>query len=155
VRVQNDDTEQPVPYQRIGQILLLSPQQGVGGSVPLWRTNWSTGSAQTLHRVTYRFADTVTTAARTALLAYAHEFYLLMIGNTEDCGLPARVTSIDREGLGITMLTPADVLDKGRTGVQAVDDWLSKANPKQSTRPSQIFTPDAPPGVGTRMRRIG
>lgn len=155
-RVGSDDTESVVTnYRRTGQTVFLSPQQGVVGSLPLWRTNWSTGPAQVLHRVTYSFADTITPAARNALLAYAHEFYLFAIGNTEECGLPSRVTSIDREGLGISLLTPADVLDKGRTGVQAVDDWLSKANPKQATRPSQVFTPDSPPGIGTRMRRLG
>lgn len=153
VRVLSDDTEQPIPYRRIGQTLYLRPQLGAQGSLPLWRTNWSTGSSQELLRATYAFADTVTPGARRAVLAYAHEFYLLEIGSDE-CGLPERITSIDREGLGISLLTPADVLDKGRTGIQAVDDWLSKANPKQTLRPSQVFTPDAPPGVGTRMRRI-
>lgn len=156
VRVGSDDTETPVTgYRRIGQTIYLSPQEGQGGSLPLWRTNWSTGPSQTLLRATYAFADTVTPAAYNALLAYAHEFYLYEIGNTDECQLPARVTSIDREGLGISLLTPADVLDKGRTGVQAVDDWLSKANPKQATRPSQVFTPDSPPGIGTRLRRLG
>jgi hypothetical protein len=155
VRVGTDDAETAVPYRRIGQTVFLSPQQGVHGSLPLWRTNWSTGPSQTLLRATYAFADTVTPAARNALLAYAHEFYLYDIGDTDECQLPARVTSIDREGLGISLLTPADVLDKGRTGVQAVDDWLVKANPKQATRPSQVFTPDSPPGIGTRMRRTG
>lgn len=154
VKVASDDSEQPIPYRRIGQVVFLRLQQGVGGSLPLWRTNWSTGSAQELLRATYRFADTITPGARRAALAYAHEFFLLAIGDDE-CHLPQRITSIDREGLGIQLLTPADVLDKGRTGIQAVDDWLSKANPKQTLRPSQVFTPDAPPGVGSRMRRIG
>lgn len=154
VRVAGDDTEQPVPFRKVGQTVYLSPQQGVGGSLPLWRTNWSTGSAQSLHRATYRFGSTVTPAARLALLAFAHEFFLLAIGDDE-CALPQRVTSIDREGLGISLLTPADVLDQNRTGIQAVDDWLSKANPKKATRPTQVFTPDSPPGIGTRMRRLG
>lgn len=153
VRVHADDTEQAVSYRRVGQMLYLRSQSGVGGSLPLWRTNGACGPAETFHRVTYRFADTVTPGARQAVIAYAHEFYLLNIGS-DDCQLPARLTSIDREGLGMTMLTPADVLDKGRTGIQAVDDWLAKANPKQTSRPSQVFTPDSPPGIGTRMRRI-
>jgi hypothetical protein len=154
VEVATDDTEREVSFRHIGQTVYLSPQQGVGGSLPLWRTNWAGGGRQTFHRVTYQFASTITPGARQALLAYAREFFLLAIGSDE-CGLPQRVTSIDREGLGIQLLTPADVLDKGRTGIQAVDDWLAKANPKQTARPSQVFTPDAPPGIGTRLRRLG
>jgi hypothetical protein len=153
VRVAADDTEQAVPYRRIGQTVFLHPQQGVGGSLPLWRTNWSTGPRQTLHRVSYSVASTVTPAAVTALLTYAREIYLLSI-DSDECGLPERVTSIDREGLGIQLLTPQDFLDKMRTGIGSVDTWLALANPKQATRPSQVFTPDSPPGIGT-LRRVG
>jgi len=154
VRVQSDDTEVPTSYRRVGQTVFLTAQQGVGGSLPLWRTNWASGSSQALHRVTYQFADTVTPAARAALLAYAHEIFLLLIGSDE-CDLPERVTSIDREGIGIQLATPQDFLDKGRTGLPSVDTWLAMANPKQVMRPSQVFTPDSPPGIGTRMRRLG
>jgi hypothetical protein len=154
VRVASDNTETAVTYRHIGQTVFLSPECGMEGSLPLWRTNWATGPRQVQHRATYAFGSTVTPAARRALLAYAHEFFLLAIGSDE-CGLPERVTSIDREGLGISLLTPADVLNENRTGIQAVDDWLTKANPYKARRPSQVFTPDSPPGVGTRLRRIG
>jgi hypothetical protein len=152
-RVASDDSEQAVPYRRVGQTVYLNPQQGVGGSLPLWRTNWSHGSYQVLHRVSYSVASTVTLAAVTALLTYAREIYLLSI-DSDECGLPERVTSIDREGLGIQLMTPQDFLDKGRTGLPSVDTWLALANPKQASRPSQVFTPDSPPGIGIQ-RYVG
>lgn len=155
VQVLGDGTERSVSYLRFGQTVELTGfRNGVQGSLPLWRTNWSTGPADSRWRITYTFADTVTAAARQALLTYAHETYLLLIGNTEDCQLPANVTSITREGLGIELATPQDFLDRGRTGIASIDAWLAQINRYQSARPSQVFTPDAPPGVGTALRRL-
>jgi hypothetical protein len=64
------------------------------------------------------------------------------------------VTSIDREGLGIQLATPQDFLDKGRTGLAKIDTWLSQVNAVRALRPSGVYTPDAPPGVGVSMRRL-
>jgi hypothetical protein len=111
------------------------------------------GEGQRIYQVSYGFASTVTPAARQAVIDYAHELFLLLVGNDDACALPERVTSIDREGLGITLATPQDFLDRGRVGLPKIDTWLSQVNNKRAFRPSGVYTPDMPPGVGIRLRR--
>lgn len=145
------DEEKPVGFRLVGNTVYIGGQTGTtGGSVPLWRTNWASDHREQVHRLTYRYASTVTTAGRMVLLHYAHEFFLWLTAQDDDCQLPANVTSIDREGLGIELATPQDFLDKGRTGLAKVDTWLSQINAKRALRPSAVYTPDSPPGVGIR-----
>lgn len=154
VRVLSDGTEIPVSFLRVGNSVQVT-ESGMGSSVPLWRTNWSSGIGMGhLYRLTYRFGSTVTPTARAMVLYYAHEFLLWLAGNESECDLPENVTSIDREGLGIQLATPQDFLDRGRTGLAKIDTWLAQVNAKRSLRPSQVFTPDAPPGVGVSLRRL-
>lgn len=154
VRVEQNGAERPVGYRRVGNAVQVSTQSGVYGSTPLWRTNWNTGSQGDVYRLTYRFASTVTPLAQVMVLHYARQFFLWLTGDENECDLPENVTSIDREGLGITLATPQDFLDRGRTGLAKIDTWLSQVNAKRSLRPSQVFTPDAPPGVGVSLRRL-
>jgi hypothetical protein len=122
-------------------------------NIPLWRTNGVCGPEQTVYRVTYRMASTITRGARQALLDYARQVWLALVGSDE-CALPDRTTSVTREGVGIELLTPQDYLDRGRTGLPQVDEWLAQVNPKRALRPSGVYTPDSPPGVGVRLRKI-
>ncbi|HEX8321639.1 hypothetical protein [Longimicrobium sp.] len=126
---------------------------GSAGAVPGWRGGSACGaSGQQILRVEYRFGSTLTRGARNALLAYARQLYLSFIEDGE-CQLPDRVTSLTREGISMELITPQDYLDKGRTGLPTVDAWLSQINPKRALRPSGVYTPDSPPGVGVRLRR--
>lgn len=154
-RVSTDGlTATPVTgWRKVGNTIQMLGQSRVASSIPLWRTNGACGPDQELYRVTYRMGSTVTRAARAAMLDYAHELWLAMLGSDE-CSLPQRTTSVTREGLGIEMLTPQDYLDKGRTGLERVDAWLSQVNPKRALRPAGVYTPDSPPGVGVRLRRV-
>lgn len=154
VRVEHDESEHPVAYRRVGNSVQVATQRGFYGSIPLWRTNWARGNRTVIYRFTYRFASTVTPTARAMLLHYAHEFFLWLTGDESGCDLPENVTSIDREGLGITLVTPQDFLDRGRTGLGKIDTWLAMVNAKHALRPPQVFTPDAPPGVGVSLRRL-
>jgi hypothetical protein len=148
VRV-GSDQERAIPFRLIGNTVYVGGQAGTaGGSVPLWRINWASGAQEQVHRLTYRYASTVTAGARLILLHYAHEFFLWLTEQDDDCQLPDNVTSITREGLGIELATPQDFLDKGRTGMAKVDTWLSQVNAKRALRPSAVYTPDSPPGVG-------
>lgn len=108
---------------------------------------------QGVFRVHYRFGSTLSRAARASVLEYARELWLAA-QDPGECSLPDRVTSLQREGISIEMFDPADYLDKGKIGLPRVDTWLSQANPKQARRPSGVYTPDSPPGVGTRLQRI-
>lgn len=152
VRVGADDTETPVPYRRVGGMLLVGATSD--RDVPLWRTNWADGSRETVYRLTYTFASTVTATARAMLLHYARQFFVWLAETDDECELPDNVTSITREGLGIELATPQDFLDKGRTGLAKVDTWLAQVNARRALRPSGVYTPDSPPGVGVALRRI-
>lgn len=61
-----------------------------------------------------------------------------------DCALPSRVTSITRQGVSMVMLDPMNFLDNGRTGLYAVDLFLSTVNPHGLRRPSRAWSPDLP-----------
>lgn len=153
VTVDAEGTERPVTgWQKVGSTVHLLGRQRAT-ETPLWRTNGICGPGQTVYRITYRTASTVTAAARQALLDYAYQLFLAFQGSDE-CALPDRTTSVTREGVGIELMTPQDYLDKGRTGLPQVDEWLAQANPKRALRPSAVYTPDSPPGVGLRVRRL-
>jgi hypothetical protein len=153
VRVLSDGTEQDLTWRKAGSTVLVGTQPGESQSVPLWRTNGVGHSRESVYRLTYRFGSTVTPTARAMVLHYAQQFYLWMSGSDE-CDLPENVTSIDREGLGIQLATPQDFLDKGRTGLAKIDTWLSQVNVRRATRPSGVYTPDSPPGVGVSIRKL-
>lgn len=62
----------------------------------------------------------------------------------EACALPERVTSITRQGVSMAILDPLDFLTDGRTGIYAVDLFLSTVNPNGLTRRSRAWSPDLP-----------
>jgi hypothetical protein len=151
VRVQPNGDTSAVAHRQVGNTIHVLSQGS--SSTPLWRTNGSGGPAESVYRVTYRFGSTLTPGSRQAALHYARQVYLYLTGSSE-CDLPEKVTSIDREGIGITLATPQDFLDRGRTGLPRVDEWLAQINPKRALRPSGVYTPDSPPGVGVNLRRL-
>ena len=81
-------------------------------------------------------------AGRYAANTYACELYKAMTGAA--CALPQRVTDITREGITMTVLDPADFLDKGRTGINTVDMWLTAVNPHGLASASVVWSPDVP-----------
>jgi hypothetical protein len=58
------------------------------------------------------------------------------------CKLPARVTSLTRQGVSMTFLDPQDFLTEGRTGLYLVDLWLAAVNPERQASPSMVYSPD-------------
>lgn len=56
--------------------------------------------------------------------------------------LPARVTSLVRQGVTIGVLDSFTYLDKGRTGVYAVDLWLTSVT--HTARGAAVWSPDLP-----------
>jgi hypothetical protein len=152
VQVSADGTETPISWRKVGNMILVGTTREQT-DVPLWRTNWASHSRETVYRLTYRFGSTISPAAREMVLEYAREFALWMTGSDE-CALPDNVTAITREGLGISLATPQDFLDRGRTGLSKIDTWLSQVNVRRALRPSGVYTPDSPPGVGVGVRRL-
>lgn len=136
-------------WQRVGNtIYFFGPARGVSNFPHIA----DCAPDQGVFRVHYRFGSTLSRAARASVLEYASQLWLA--GQDPDaCSLPDRVTSLQREGISIEMFDPADYLDKGKIGLPRVDTWLSQVNPKQAKRPSAVYTPDSPPGVGIRLQR--
>lgn len=97
-------------------------------------------------RVTYQFGSTITASARRAVLWFAHQLWLEANGCGEcgECQLPERTTSVQREGISYTLLSPQDYLREGKTGLPSVDLYLASVNPRRALRPSAVFTPDSP-----------
>ena len=149
--VDTDGTATPTDraWQLIGNTVHFMDRQR--GTV-FYRDFGACGPEQTTYRLAYEFGSTLSRSARSAVLAYAHQLWLAEHDHDE-CGLPERTTSITREGIGIELMTPQDFLDKGRVGLPHIDTWLAQVNSKRALRPSAVYTPDSPPGVGTALRR--
>lgn len=118
-----------------------------------YRRDIDCGPQQQVYRLRYEFGSTLSRAARSAVIEYARQLWLAATGADDDCTLPDRTTSVVREGIGIELMTPQDFLDKGRIGLPRIDTWLAQVNSKRALRPSAVYTPDSPPGVGVALRR--
>jgi hypothetical protein len=98
-------------------------------------------------RVTYNASSTVNAAARRAVLALAHEYWVDTI-DCADCGeckLPDRTTSVQRAGLSYQLADPQEPDQVTLTGLPSVDRWVRMMNPYNSTRRPGVWTPDSPP----------
>lgn len=60
-----------------------------------------------------------------------------------DCAIPADARQIIRNGVTYD-LQPADLLNEGRTGIEAVDFFLHAVNPNQLSHGSSVRSPDLP-----------
>lgn len=84
-----------------------------------------------------------TALAKRAAVALVSELVKSCVPS-ETCALPARVTSLTREGVSMAILDPMEFLDQGRTGIYIVDLFLSTVNPGGLTRRSSAWSPDLP-----------
>lgn len=92
--------------------------------------------------VTYESGRPVPPAAKLAARALACELAKLLSGS-KGCVLPDRVTTVSRQGVTITRGSLKEMLDDGRTGISAVDLWLSAVNPNNLRRPARIAGPES------------
>ena len=60
------------------------------------------------------------------------------------CRLPARAVSIVKQGVSIDFGIVQQMLDKGRTGLVAVDSALAAINPKALRQRARFYSPDLP-----------
>jgi hypothetical protein len=93
--------------------------------------------------VTYTQGVAVPPGGQYAAGVYACELVKSCTGG--NCRLPKRVQSLTREGVTLTFLDPLDFLDKGRTGIPEVDQWIAAVNPAALREPSRVYSPDLPP----------
>jgi hypothetical protein len=76
-----------------------------------------------------------------AALILAAEMYRAMTPGMT-CKLPARLTSIQRQGLTMAVIDPMDFMEKGLTGIYQVDMFLQAYNPGKQIRKPTVFSPD-------------
>jgi len=90
--------------------------------------------------VDYDWGIPVDAFGAAAIAAYACE--LLKACQGKDCALPERLTSVTRQGVSFVIEASQDWLDKGRTGVPLLDQWLTAVNPEALKRPASVRSPD-------------
>lgn len=90
--------------------------------------------------ITYVYGALPPKAGVRAAIKLADELYLNEIGS-DDCALPSRITSINRQGVNITALDPQDFLLNGRTGLYEVDLFIKAYNPNKAQKKSKVIVP--------------
>lgn len=60
----------------------------------------------------------------------------------DSCALPARVRTVQREGITYDMVDSLELIGEGRTGLTEVDMWVSAVNPTGLRSPSIVVSPD-------------
>lgn len=55
------------------------------------------------------------------------------------CSLPRYATSVQRQGVSVQMASPADVIDRGVTGLVDVDTWIKAVNPNAMAEDSEVL----------------
>ena len=107
---------------------------------------WMLGPTDEL-LVTYTHGARPPRAGKAAATRLANEIILWYNGDPA-CALPERITSISRQGVSYTIVTPQDFLEMGKTGINAVDSFIAAVNPDRQRKKPAIFRP------GTRVERI-
>lgn len=70
------------------------------------------------------------------------------------CRIPANVTSVTRDGVSFTF-DPNEFYAQGKTGIPAIDLWLSAVNPGHMREPSGVYTPQTLRRRGWQRRQPG
>lgn len=91
-------------------------------------------------RITYSFGRKVPAGGVLAAIQLATELGKALAG--KPCGLPARVTSVVRQGLSFDLLESLEVLKAGLVGVYAVDQWILAVNPDKRRQSGSCWSPD-------------
>lgn len=94
--------------------------------------------------VSYVWGQTIPPGGNIAAKAWACYLanQLAQLQGEGGCGLPDKVTQLVRQGVTLSKLSALDFLDKGRTGIGLVDDWINVDNPNGLRRPATIASPD-------------
>ena len=97
--------------------------------------------------VTITYGRPIPTSLENAALVYACELVKAKVG--VDCALPARVQTLTRQGVSMTLLDPQEFLTFGRTGLYEVDMVIAAYNPEGLRRRATAWSPE----VKGRARR--
>lgn len=106
----------------------------------LYRTDGQTWPLANTTQITYQFGRLIPSGANLAAILLATELGKAMAGKA--CALPARVTSVTRQGITFDALESLEVLKEGLTGIHAVDSWILSVNRTRTTQPAVVWSPD-------------
>lgn len=95
--------------------------------------------------ITYTFGEPPPAGGRDSAVELGVEMVRAALG--VDCRLPERVTNVTRQGVSMTVMDPAEFLEKGKVGLPGVDLWLSAVNPKAVAQSAFVWSPDIPTSV--------
>lgn len=93
-------------------------------------------------QVTYLRGEPVPQALLDAAATLACEFAKACIGGP--CRLPARVSTVARQGVQLTFTNIDALLAEGFTGLPEVDAVIRAYNPFRLARPMRLYSPDMP-----------
>lgn len=96
-------------------------------------------------QVTYLRGTPIPAYVLSATSVLACEYGKACVG--ADCRLPARLASLTRQGVEVTVAQDAAASEGGRlrTGIPEVDDVIAADNPHALTARPQVWSPDLPP----------
>lgn len=124
-----------------------------GGTWPLCQ-DWNVDSGEGTLFVLAQHGREVPSAGLMAVAELASEFVLAHCGSDE-CRLPQRVVSVDRNGLAIALDDVQSLLREGQLGLTLCDMFIAAFNPHRRASRSRVYSPDfarpryqggAPPG---------
>lgn len=92
--------------------------------------------------ITYTFGEPPPGGGRDAAVELAVEMIRYRY-NLDGCRWPRRATQITRQGLTIN-IDPSEFLERGHTGLVAVDLWIRSVNPERRAQPARVWSPDLP-----------
>jgi hypothetical protein len=129
-------SDDPLPHtiENAYRIRLTDP---VSTAYPGARTLYCSGPRRIAIRYTY--GSPPPAEIQLAINVLTEEFQKVVDGDTSECRLPDRVTSITREGISMALLDPQEFLDQGRTGIEEVDQALSRFNAGHAKRPARVY----------------
>lgn len=90
--------------------------------------------------VTYELGKALPPALSIATALLAGEYAKSLID--APCALPAKMTSLTRQGVTVEVEPPAP--DDGKTGIREVDDIIAVLNPSGLKSPPRVMSPDLP-----------
>lgn len=102
-----------------------------------WRTCGDTTE------ITYQFGEPPPEGGVQAVITLAVQLALDSVGDPK-CRLPARVTSLTRQGISVSMLDPMEFITNGKTGFYMIDLWLSAVNPYNRPARGSVWSLDIP-----------
>lgn len=114
----------------------------IGGSWPVWQDLGAAAGAAGTWSVEYRRGREVPPALQNAMGLFACEIAKARSGGS--CALPARITSVSRQGVDVQLLSVEDFLDKGLTGYEQVDMVIRALNPGGLHAAPRVLSLDVP-----------